>query len=162
MNRKVLFAVGLIAVIAGVSLIWFTVTPTINYWLDINQSYQATGDHWIPVICTNSGILDGTFNLMVTFTNASFSTTTPQPYQQISSNAVKFTFTLHSSEQRTTNVHFIIDNNTDQFRISLSVESSQPFLRFAPTPMFQYRTADYYGVYDPSIGSYVFLDVVPL
>jgi uncharacterized membrane protein len=83
----------------------------------------------MPITCKNNGAMDGTFNLIITFTNASFLTTTPQPYQIINDTSAKFTFTLHEGEKQVTNVHFSIDNGTDSFTILLSLESNQNILR---------------------------------
>jgi hypothetical protein len=142
--QKVLLSAILIVVItASTLLFWFEGVASIDYWLDNTYQYQKVGDQWIiknfeanssngifiPINCKNSGALDGTFDLIVTFTNASFLTATPQPHQILNDTSAKFTFTLHGREKQITNVYFSIDNNTDKFTISLSLESNQSPLR---------------------------------
>lgn len=142
-RRKILLAALAIVVVAvalvGASLFWSMEPPiapiaNIDYWFR-EKSFQRTGDQSLNVSCKNIGSLDGTFNLTVTFENASFSNSTPQPYEQLSRRAVKFTLTLHAGEATNTTVHFTIDNDTNRFTVSLSTASQQNSLRFAPMPV---------------------------
>jgi hypothetical protein len=143
-QKILLLSAILIAVITtSILLFWFEGVASIDYWLDNTYQYQKVGDQWIiknfeanssngifiPINCKNNGAMDGTFDLFVTFTNASFLTATPQPNQILNDTSAKFTFTLHGGEKRTTEVYFSIENNTDKFTISLSLESKQSPLR---------------------------------
>ncbi len=142
--RKVLLGAFLIlAIAAGALSFWFVGMAAIDYSLDHTCQYQKVGDQWItknfqtnssngifmPVICKNNGAMDGTFDLIITFTNASFLRTTSQRYQIINDTSVKFTVTLRGGEKQVTNVDFSIDNDADSFTILLSLERNQSMLR---------------------------------
>lgn len=131
------------AIAAGALSFWFVGMASIDYSLDHTCQYQKVGDQWVtknsqenssngifmPITCKNNGAIDGTFDLIITFTNSSFLTTNSQPYQMINDTSAKFTFTLHGGEKQVTNVYFSIDKSTDSFTISLSLESNHSILR---------------------------------
>jgi hypothetical protein len=143
-RRKLLLAVALITVVAvSAVLVWLT-EANIRYAFNVDYSYQKDGGRWVTVDsindkqmngtfvnieCKNHGYFEGSFNLIVTFTNAMFSTTTAKPYEQVNGTTAKFSYKLLAGESRDTDVYFTIDDNATGFLISLWFESSQIFLR---------------------------------
>ena len=86
------------------------------------QSNQASIDYWLgnsgssfvqsfpvynystPVIsanCKNDGGMDGDFNLIISFTNATFSHQTEQPYSQTNNTSVVMRYILHKGDSGT-------------------------------------------------------------
>lgn len=144
-NQAVLLGAALIAVIAvaGSGIFWLFIMSDVDFWLDPNCYYQKTAGDWgtfnyannsclngtyIPINCKNNGALTATFVITIVFTDASFSTNTPSPYQPINNTAAKFSFTLNSHQEKNTNVYFTIENTT-YFTVSLSLKTNQSLLR---------------------------------
>ena len=141
--KKAGFAVALIVIVAvSAGLVRLTMA-NIRYWFNVDYAYQADGDQWvtvdrindkqmsgtfITVECRNNGYLDGSFNLIVTFTNATLATTN-EPCQQINSTTAKLPHQLGANETRSTDVYFTIDEGAERFLISLWFESSQVLIR---------------------------------
>jgi hypothetical protein len=125
--RKHLKIVGgiilaVIIVIAGVGVEWYS-EASINYWLVSAYTTNAK-DNPVAVYCENTGHLSGTFDLVLSFTNAHFSQKTSLPYQLINDYTVKFTFTLQPGEKQSRQAWFIIDQNVSDFYLYLSFEQN--------------------------------------
>lgn len=138
-RRKILLVASLIVIfaVAG-SGVWFLAVPNVDFWLDPTHHYRRERESWVtvnsagdaldgtfvPIYCKNSGLFAVTLEVSVTFSGATFSTKTPQPYEQVNANTTKFTFTLGAFETKKTDVYFTIQNGT-RFTASLSISSSQ-------------------------------------
>jgi hypothetical protein len=72
----------------------------------------------------NNGHLTGTFDLVLSFTNAHISMKTSPPYQLIDSQTVKFAFTLQPGEKKSRQMWFIIDGSVSDFYIYLSFQQN--------------------------------------
>jgi hypothetical protein len=160
-RRKIGFVTALILVIAvfgAAGWLWFN-EASINYGFNLDYIYQRQGINWFTVDLSNNnrmndtfvnfgmanvGYLAGTFSITVTFTNATFSTKTEQPYQEVGNNVVKFTYTLHHYEESQANVYFIIEENVTSFTISLNMEHGQPFMRSTENNPFGMSTLSYF------------------
>lgn len=145
-RRKLRFVTVLILVVAAFGIagwLWSS-EASINYGLDLDYKYQRQDNDWFTVDWTNNiqmngtfisidmgnaGYFAGTFSITVTFMNATFSTKTQQPYQQINNNVVRLTYTLRHYEEAQPNVYFDIDENAKGFTISLSIEYATAFMR---------------------------------
>ncbi|MGD6853005.1 MAG: hypothetical protein ACQCN6_13180 [Candidatus Bathyarchaeia archaeon] len=140
-NRKRVLSIVLAVtvLVAGCSVFWFVVMPNVDYWLDPNYRYQQFSDGWVTINhadnstingacmsinCKNNGVLPATFDVTIAFSGATFSTDTPQPYEQINGSAAKFTFTLNGFEQKSHNVYFTIANSS-RLTASLSLQTNQ-------------------------------------
>jgi len=73
--------------------------------------------------------MDGDFYLTVDFINATFSTTTEQPFTVNNSTSASFGWTLHQDNSGSKKVHFNIDPNVSGFSASLSIHSNQGYLK---------------------------------
>src|SRR3990172_10866635 len=82
-------AAVLVIVIAVAGLIWF-VRASIYYSFDGLYTYPREGDNYFTVNSQNTGYVQGSFSLVITLTNASFSTKTNHPYQQLDDSTAKF------------------------------------------------------------------------
>ena len=144
-RRKIaLLTIALIAVIAvSASVVWLT-EANITYMFNVAYSYQLNADQWITldsvndrqmngtfvnISCRNYGYLEGNFNLIITFTNATFSTNTAKPYEQVNGTTAKFSYKLLGGASQDTDVYFTIDDYANSFHISLWFESNQVFIR---------------------------------
>jgi hypothetical protein len=143
-KKKALLALALIFVVAVSAVsVWLT-EANIRYAFNVDYSYQKDGDQWVTVDsvndkqmngtfininCSDYGYFEGSFSLIVTFKNATFSTATARPYEQVNGTTTKFSYKLLAGESRSTDVYFTIDDNATSFLISLWFESSQVFLR---------------------------------
>lgn len=144
-RRAALLAAVFISIIAfgGSGIFWLFIMPNVDFWLNTNYYYQKVDDQWVtrniqnkhtlndtllPINCKNNGAMPATFEITITFNGASFSSDTPLPYQQISSTAAKFAFTLNGGQEKNTNVYFTLTNVT-RFTVTLSLETNQGLLR---------------------------------
>jgi hypothetical protein len=164
-KRRKILLVALLTVIFAVALsgVWFFVFPNVDYWLDTNYHYTKEGQNWVtinragntsgtfmPITCMNGGLMTVTFQVTILFSGATFSTQTALPYEQISANSAKFTFTLASLEQKKVDVYFSIQNDT-AFSASLSISSGQLLNIASPQHLsgqawdISYRELHYYN-----------------
>ena len=120
-------ALALVIVIAVSGLVWF-VRASIYYSFDGLYTYPREGDNYFTVNSQNTGYVQGSFSLVIELTNASFSTKTIHPYQQLDNSKAKFDYTLQPKEKQYTDVYFTIHDNATSFSISLSYQSSGDFL----------------------------------
>jgi hypothetical protein len=113
-----------ISVIVGLIVAMATIQSTqasIDYWLEQTNT-PTPGLNQIIVHCRNGGGMDGDFNLVVKFTNATFSTQTQLPYTQVDSSTVKIKFVLHKGDSANKTLFFAA-NGSEPFSISVSLQS---------------------------------------
>jgi hypothetical protein len=144
-RKRALLAAVFISIIAigGSGIFWLFIIPDVDYWLDTSYYYQKVDDQWVtrnfnnkhtvldtllPINCKNHGAMPATFEITINFNGATFSSNTSMPYQQINSTAAKFSFTLHSYQEKNTDVYFKLTNTT-RFTVTLSLETNQGLLR---------------------------------
>jgi hypothetical protein len=72
--------------------------------------------------------MDGDFNLVVTFTNASFSSQTEMPYSQVDNSTVKLKFVLHKGDSGEKTVFFFVEDAAG-FSVKVTLERTN-FLQF--------------------------------
>ena len=111
--------------VAFSSLNWYVsiTQASIDYWIGTysEQLWAPIGNQSIVVNCKNGGDIDGNFQLIVTFTNATFSTQTSKPYTMDGSE-VSFPYTLHKADTGQKVIYYTIDKDAPSFSIQLSVE----------------------------------------
>ena len=106
-----------------------------NVFLNFTGGYNNTGaNNSIPINGYNSGKKDGDFNIVISFANATISTTTNQPYIINNSTSAEFRMVLHSGESAREQVYYNIDSNVTSYSIKLSVHSNQGYLK--PNPVY--------------------------
>jgi hypothetical protein len=112
-----------VVIIAFFAVVWF-IEPNVSYWFVAADSYSPTGNNSFTVYCqSDGGALAATFDLVLQFTRADFdSSEASQPYQQLDSQTIKYTYTLARGQQQNTIVYFVIDKNVTDFYISLSFQ----------------------------------------
>jgi hypothetical protein len=142
MKRKRL-AIIAIAFILVVSVVAYVAEPEVSYSLNPYQ-YRKTGDTWntfnyssnqtssqifTTVHCQNKGGFDASFYVILTLTNARFNQTSNQSDTLVNDTTAKISYILHGQEKVDTNVYFSVDNNATNFKISISFQSNQLFMR---------------------------------
>ena len=127
---------------------------SIDYWLQ-QPNAIGPGLNQVTVHCRNGGGMDGDFNLVVKFTNATFSTQTQLPYTQVDSSTVKIKFVLHKGDSDNQSLYFVV-NGSEPFSISLSLQSVSLFEFLKANALFptqlQYQwneTGQNYALIDP-------------
>ena len=113
------FVSVIVAVIVATATVMST-QASIDYWLDEPQSFSQ-GLNSITVHCRNGGGMDGDFNLVVTFTNASVSNQTDQPYTKADNSTVKLKFVLHKDDAVEKNVFFTV-GDVSGFSVKITLE----------------------------------------
>jgi hypothetical protein len=103
---------------------WHTISPKNN------TSFPET---FTRIFCQNQGSYDGSFDIVITLTHATFSEKSFQHSQFINCNTVKLSYILHGQEENYTNVYFTIDSNATQFVISIAFQTNQAFIRYIET-----------------------------
>ena len=136
LKKKYILLVGLCVSIFMAWLTVQTVQASIDYWLEKPETLTG-GINSITIYCKNgAGELDGDFYLVLTFTNASFSNKTAQPYAQIDPATVKFRFLLHKGGSNHKVVYFLANENVDKFSISLSLKKRNFFDILKPNAIY--------------------------
>jgi hypothetical protein len=116
-----------IATIIGAMAAVYSTQASIDFYLSNPQNlYFKRGLNQVTTYCENGGSMDGDFNLIVTFTNATFSNQTAYPYVVVDNSTAKFAFVLHKGESNNKVVQFTIDNATTEFSITLTLEKTDP------------------------------------
>ena len=138
-RRKILLSVALLLLILASIVAVISSEASIAYGFNYDFTYRRINNEWVTVNwisnnstdglllsveCQNSGLMDGTFNILMEFTNANLNTTN-QPNSQISNSIVKFPMTLHGHELKTIDAHFTVADNISDFRIKILFESTQ-------------------------------------
>jgi hypothetical protein len=104
-----------------------------NVFLNFTGGHNNTvAINSIPINGYNSGKKDGDFNIVVSFVNATISTTTNQPEIINNSTSAEFRMILHSGESSRKEVNYNIDSNVASYSIKLSVHSNQGYLKTNP------------------------------
>ncbi len=139
-RQKILISLVLIALVLTSTAAVISTQASIAYGFNYDFIYKQDGNNWVTVNwitntstngmflsveCANSGLMDGTFTITVEFANASFNTTTTQPYTQVGESTVKFPMNLHGHEHKTIGVNFSIENNVTNFQLKVLFESTQ-------------------------------------
>jgi hypothetical protein len=145
---RIIAAAALTMIIVGAvgAAVWYS-QASIQYWL-VSPYTTATQDNTLTIFCENTGVLAGTFDLQLSFTNAHFSQKTSLPYQLLNERTIKFTFTLQPGERQSRQAWFIIDNNVADFYVNLSFQQNDAsfLVRSSPggveTISYQKDTAD--------------------
>ena len=138
-RRKILLSIILMVLILASAAAVISTEASIAYGFNYDFRYQRDGNNWetinfatnnstdgllFSVECHNSGLMDGTFNIIMEFTNATFNMTN-QPYSPISNSSVKFPMTLHGHQQKTIDVHFTVADSLTGFKVKILFESTQ-------------------------------------
>jgi hypothetical protein len=104
-----------------------------NVFLNFTGGSNYTGAiNSIPINGYNNGKKDGDFNIVVSFVNATISTTTNQPSIINNSTSAEFRMVLHPGESGTNQADYNIDSNVASYSIKLSVHSNQGSLKTNP------------------------------
>ena len=115
-----------------------------NDWFTVNWvSNNRTDNMLLSLECYNVGLMDGTFSIVLEFTNATFSTETRQPYLQINNSTVKFPLTLQSGEHQAIDVYFTVGSEVTDFNVKVSFESNQFFIHSTETNAHSINTIYY-------------------
>ena len=113
--------------LATATLIWYisTTQASIDYWI-LAPQYQIyvgqgsfQGNQSITIYCKNGGDADGSFDLIITFTNATFSTQTSNPYSADKSS-VSVPFLLHKTDANQKVIFYTINKDVSGFSIELT------------------------------------------
>ena len=143
-SRSLALALVAVLVVASIAIVYFS-ESSIKYSL-YWYSYQKIGNQWhtieshndsnasypetfTRIDCQNNGLFEGTFTIIVSLTNASFSEHSFQPPQLINSSTVKLSYTLNGLEKNYTNVYFTINSSATRFVISIAFQTNQLFMR---------------------------------
>jgi hypothetical protein len=118
-------------------------TASIDYWLDVSQTFSASDDSYLTAYCKNWGDVDGSFNLTVSLGNGVFKEKDMPSHDLLNSSTVTFPIKLHAGEQKSINFYFSV-NDDSRFNVSLSVSSSQQNLCTEP----RYISASSLQIYD--------------
>jgi hypothetical protein len=116
----------IVALIVAMATIQST-QASIDYWLQ-KPDTLSPGLNSIIVHCKNGGGMDGDFNLVIKFTNATFSRQTELPYTVVDDATVKLKFVLHKGDSNEKVLYFIA-NESESISISVSLESAS-FIEF--------------------------------
>ena len=112
-------AVALIVAMATIQ----STQASIDFWLQKPTSFQA-GLNSITVHCKNGGGMDGDFNLLVKFTNATISAQTEMPYMRVDDSTVSLgKFVVHKEDTKEQTIWFYV-NQTESFSVSVSLEKA--------------------------------------
>ena len=140
-------AVALIVAMATIQ----STQASIDFWLQKPTSFQA-GFNSITVHCKNGGGMDGDFDLVVKFTNATISSQTDMPYARVDDSTVSLgKFVVHKQETKEQTIWFYV-NQTESLSISVSLQKASlvEFLKanaLFPTQL-QYQWSDSCKVYN--------------
>ncbi len=107
---------------------------SIDYWLEKPEALVQGVNH-ITVYCKNGGGMDGDFYLIVTFTNASFSTQTERPYVKVDDSTVKIKFVLHKGDAKEKTITFTT-NQTCPVNIKLTLERTSLIQFLKPNELY--------------------------
>jgi hypothetical protein len=104
-----------------------------NVFLNFTGGDNNTGAiNSIPINGYNSGKKDGDFNIVISFVNATISTSTNQLYIINNSTSAEFRMVLHPGELGTNQAYYNIDRNVASYSIKLSVHGNQGYLKTNP------------------------------
>ena len=131
LNRNHIAFGALIVSIIGLGWAINTTQPSIDYWLQ-KQDTLTKGSNSVIIYCKNGGESGGEFDLILEFVNASFSNLTEQPFTQVAST-VRVRFLLHKGESNSKKIYFTTPEKTG-FYLKLRSEKISFFLN--SNPMF--------------------------
>lgn len=107
---------------------------SIDYWLEKPEALVLGVNH-ITVYAKNGGGMDGDFYLIVTFTNATFSTQTQLPYTKVDDSTVKIKFVLHKGDAKEKTIYFTT-NQTCPVNIKLTLERTSLIQFLKPNELY--------------------------
>jgi len=154
--RKGILALAAILMLTTLVVTAYFAEASILYQ-DIPYQYKKTGNQWFTidridnvtsagtfttVQCQNRRLLHGTFNIVVKLKNPAFTDSNIQ-VQRLDNTTVKVTYLLRSQEKTSTNIYFIVEPNATNFEVSISLETSQLFLRSNIPGMYAQATFPY-------------------
>lgn len=76
----------------------------------------------VTVLAHNAGKTEGTFTLLISFINATFSDSTQESYNKINNTCISFSWTLHSAARLSSTLSYLVDENAKGFSITLSID----------------------------------------
>jgi hypothetical protein len=120
-GKLITLASMVVAIIVAMATIQST-QASIDYYFEKPDTF-AQGLNHVTVYCKNGGGMDGDFNLIVTFTNASFSSQTDQPYTKVDNSTLKLKFVLHKGDASQKTVYFSV-GDVAGFSVKLTLERS--------------------------------------
>ena len=112
----------IVVVVASIGAVWYA-EASISYWF-VSADTTGAQDNALTMYCENIGHLQGTFDLVLSFTNAHLSLKTSLPYQLVDNQTAKFTFALQPGEKQSRQAWFIINDNVSDFYIALSFQQN--------------------------------------
>jgi hypothetical protein len=124
-RRKRLLLAGILVVVVCVILWQYVVATspvTITYAVEAAQQFYPKENNSINITCSNNGVRDAHFFIVLRLRNASLSTQTEQPYVQIDGSTIKFPFTLPRANSVLKPVFFLINNNATDFSFQVNFE----------------------------------------
>ncbi|MFB3890188.1 MAG: hypothetical protein ACE14S_11915 [Candidatus Bathyarchaeia archaeon] len=128
-KKGIILTLASIAVAAIVAMATIQSTQaSIDFWLE-KPATLTQGVNHLTVYCRNGGGMDGDFNLVLTFTNASFSNQTEMPYTLMDDSTVKLKFVLHKDGEAEKTIYFTVDRDTTGISVQLNLERTN-FLQF--------------------------------
>jgi hypothetical protein len=123
-------AVALIVALATIQ----STQASIDYWLEKPEALVLGVNH-ITVYAKNGGGMDGDFHLIITFTNATFSTQTELPYVKVDDSTVKIKFVLHKGDAKEKIIYFTT-NQTCPVNIKLTLERTSLIQFLKPNELY--------------------------
>jgi hypothetical protein len=165
-RKKILFTIFLFVAVAltSVEFLWVN-EASVSYGLNVDLYYQRQGTElftvdWsnnsrtsgthLSITISNGGYLDGTFSLVVSFTNATVSEKNQYPNQQVDGDTIKLIYTLRQHEKVTPSIHFNINTNVSAFVVTIGVENGQLFMKSQSLN----RQAEFHFLWQPYANSY--------
>jgi len=131
---KIITIAGVVIAFAALWVSIQTNQASIDYWMEKKQTFTE-GLGWFTVYCKNGGGMDGDFNLVLTFTNVTFSNQTELPYAVVDNSTVKFRYVLHKGESAQKTIYFSI-NQAESFSLALSLEKISFWDMLKPNGMY--------------------------
>ena len=134
-RKAVVVVVAVIAIVVASFVTAWYVAPDVNYRFSSAQSINAQ-DNPLTMYCKNNGNSAATFDLEVKLTNAHLLQKTSPPYTEVTTNNIRFSFTLNPGQAENRTMWFEIDQNGNvtDFAISLSCLPSSETILFRSSP----------------------------
>jgi hypothetical protein len=111
-------AVALIVALATIQ----STQASIDYWLQ-KPEMLTHGLNQVTVYCKNGGGMDGDFDLIVKFGNATFSKQTELPYTQIDETTIRIKFVLHPNDEKNKTLYFSV-NQAETVSVTVNLEKA--------------------------------------
>ena len=150
MNKRFVILIAILLVMSAASVyfseasVYYSLQPLVVEKIN-TQWYSREGFDgtsfpgvFFRIYLANRAIFDGTFNIVIKLTNATFTDKPFKAAQLIDNHQMRIPYTLHAGEKTVTVVNFVIDNSTltsnvrnpsIRFEISIGFESNQGIIR---------------------------------